>query len=78
MGWAVVSSVSSTEVAEDGQRAGELEISFSILNILWKNKLRAAGGTTRFAPAISSEARAAKLESWRAAVEATYGWADRG
>ena len=26
---------------------------------------------------ISSEARAAKLESWRAAVEATYGWADR-
>ena len=47
MGWAVVSSVSSTEVAEDGQRAGELEISFSILNILWKNKLRAAGGTTR-------------------------------
>ena len=37
----------------------------------------AAGGTTRFAPVISSEARAAKLESWRAAVEATYGWADR-
>ena len=37
----------------------------------------AAGGTTRFAPVISPEARAAKLESWRAAVEATYGWADR-
>ena len=35
------------------------------------------GGTARFAPVISSEARAAKLESWRAAVEATYGWADR-
>ena len=37
----------------------------------------AAGGTTRFAPLIGEEARAAKLESWRAAVEATYGWADR-
>ena len=29
----------------------------------------AAGGTTRFDPLISPEARAAKLESWRAAVE---------
>ena len=37
----------------------------------------AAGGTTRFAPLIGEEARAAKLESWRAAVAATYGWADR-
>jgi glycerol kinase len=36
-----------------------------------------SGGTTRFAPAISPDARAAKLASWKAAVEATYGWADR-
>jgi len=36
-----------------------------------------SGGTTRVAPAISPDARAAKLASWKAAVEATYGWADR-